>query len=83
VEGPHAHVLAGKCTSLLPPLQQQEATLNIIALVPYGVFFFFFPLSQKYPNYHAGELGKDGFYVVLSPQHSIVRGLFICVFTVT
>lgn len=48
-----------------------------------GVFCLFVFFLQKYLNYHAGKLGKDGFYVVLSPKHSIVTGLFICVFTVT
>lgn len=54
--------------------------LNTVTLVLCCPPFF---SSQKYPNYHAGELRKDGFYVVLSPKHSIVMGLFISVFTVT
>lgn len=52
---------------------------NITCSLPVSFYFS----SQKHPNYHAKELGKDGFYVVLSPKHSIVMGLFICVFTVT
>lgn len=67
-------------------MQPLTPTFPVISVFKHGITcsllassFF----SQKHPNYHAGELGKDTFYVVLSPKHSIVIGLFTCVFTVT
>ena len=62
--------LDGKCNPLLPPCQFKEVFLRV---------HFFLPRNTLIMP----ELRKDGFYVVLSPKHSIVMGLFICVFTVT
>lgn len=40
---------------------------------------FFFPSSQKHPNYRAGELQKDGFYVVFISQTQYCHGfIYLC-----
>lgn len=43
------------------------------------VTLFFFSFSEKHPNYHAGELGKDGFYVVFISQTQYCHGfIYLC-----
>lgn len=78
VGGVQVSVLNRKYNSLFPPFQQQEVYLKVVSLVPSWCLSHH---TQKCPNYYAEELGKDGFYVVLSPKHSIIMGLFICFYS--
>lgn len=76
--GTHVLVLAGKCNSLHPPFQQPEVSLNITPLV-LDYCLLFFSSSQKHPNYRAGELRKDGFYVVFISQTQYCHGfIYLC-----
>lgn len=72
-------VLDRKCNPLLPPYQFKEVFLNIVSLV---LCWPLFPPSQKYPNYHAGELGKGGFYVVFISQTQHCHGfIYLCFYS--
>lgn len=74
-------VLDGKCNPLLPPYQFKEVFLNIISLVLCWPLFF--SPSRNTLIIMLESWGKVAFMWFLSPKHSIVMGLLICVFTVT
>lgn len=74
-------VLDIKCNPLLPPYQFKEVFLNIISLVLCWPLFF--PPPKNTLIIMLESWGKVAFMWFLSPKHSIVMGLFICVFTIT